>query len=79
MSSHARKLNFLIEESICIELENLVPAGKRGRVVNEALRKELVLLRRKAAVEQLLASYSGKSGYSNSEIVDFLAKDRATH
>jgi hypothetical protein len=48
MSSTARKLNFLIEEGICSDMERLVPAGKRSRVVNEALRKELELLRRKS-------------------------------
>ena len=40
MPSTARKLNFLIEESVCRDLERLVPAGKRSRMVNEALRKE---------------------------------------
>jgi hypothetical protein len=79
MPNTARKLNFLIEESVCRDLERLVPAGKRSRMVNEALRKELELLRRKSAVEQLLASSSRQSGYSHTDILEFLAKDRASH
>jgi len=79
MSNTARKLNFLIEESVCKDLESLVPAGKRSRLVNEALRKELVLLRRKLAVEQLLASSPRQGGYSQADIIDLLAKDRASH
>ena len=43
MSSTARKLNFLIEEGICRDMERLVPAGKRSKLVNDALRKELEL------------------------------------
>lgn len=79
MSSTARKLNFLIDEGICRDLERLVPAGKRSRTVNDALRKELEMLRRKSAVEQLLASSPGQGGYSHTEILEFLAKDRASH
>lgn len=79
MSSTARKLNFLIEEGVCRDLERLVPAGKRSKMVNEALRKELELLRRKSAVEQLLASSPCQGGYSNADILEFLAKDRASH
>jgi hypothetical protein len=41
MGRTSRKLNFLIEEGVCRDLEMLVPAGKRSKIVNEALRKEL--------------------------------------
>lgn len=79
MPNTARKLNFLIEEGVCRDLEKLVPAGKRSRVVNEALRKELELLRRKSAVEQLLASSPCRGGYSHADILAIIAKDRASH
>jgi hypothetical protein len=79
MANTARKLNFLIEESICRDLESLVPAGKRSKVVNEALRKELELLRRKSAVEQLLAPGLRQGGYSYADILEFITKDRASH
>jgi len=80
MSNTARKLNFLIEEGICRDLESLVPAGKRSKVVNEALRKELELLRRKSAVEKLLASAPcRRDGYSQADILGFITKDRTSH
>jgi len=79
MPNTVRKLNFLIEESVCRDLESLVPAGKRSRLVNEALRKELELLRRKSAVEHLLASSPHQEGYSHADILECLAKDRASH
>jgi len=79
MPNTARKLNFLIEESLCRDLEALVPAGKRSRVVNDALRKELELLRRKEAIARLLASSPGQDGYSQADILDSLSRDRAAH
>jgi hypothetical protein len=57
-------------------LEKLVPSGKRSRIINEALRKELISLRRRRAVEQLAASSSVGKKYSNREILNGLAKDR---
>ena len=79
MAQKSRKLNFLIEESICSELETLVPAGKRSKVVNEALRKELELIRRKNAVEKLFSAPNKGKVFSNQEIVDSLSKDRRSH
>jgi len=79
MTNTAKKLNFLIEEGIYRDLERLVPAGRRSRVVNEALRKELELLRRKAAVERLFASLPPQGGYSNVDILEMIARDRTHH
>ena len=44
MGRAAKKLNFLIEESVWRDLETMVPAGKRSKVANDALRRELDLL-----------------------------------
>ncbi len=74
-----KKLNFLIEESICKDLEMLIPAGKRSKVVNEALRNQLELIRRKRATEKLLARISGTRRLSNREILEGLSKDRRAH
>lgn len=79
MGRTTKKLNFLIDESICDELERLVPAGKRSKVVNKALRKELDAIRRKKAAEKLLSSQSTGKKFSNTEIIEGLAKDRRTH
>jgi len=78
MSSTAKRVNFLIEESISRELTELVPAGKRSQVVNEALRKELEIIRRKAAISRLVSGSKGKR-LSTREIVSALEKDRRKH
>jgi hypothetical protein len=79
MGRTSRKQNFLIEEDLYRDLEKLVPPGKRSQVINTALRKELELLRRKKAVEQLYAlSEIGKT-FSSQEIVEILSEDRSGH
>jgi hypothetical protein len=79
MGRLVRKLNFLIEEAICRELEKLVPAGKRSQVANEALRKELERIRRRMALGKLYESSSAGKKFSSREIVDGLAQDRSSH
>jgi hypothetical protein len=78
MNSTAKRVNFMIEESLCRELSELVPAGKRSQVVNEALRKELEIIRRKAAISRLVSGSKGKR-LSTREIVSALEKDRRKH
>ena len=58
MGVSTRKLNFLIEEDISRDLKNLVPVGQRSKVVNKALRRELELIRRKKALQELRATQS---------------------
>ena len=79
MSSTAKRINFLIEQSVSRELAELVPTGKRSQVVNEALRKELELIRRKKAVSLLLNATSKSKRLSTREIVTALEKDRSKH
>lgn len=79
MKKSTRKLNFLIEEPLCRELEQLVPPGKRSQVVNEALRKELESIRRKTAVEKLIETRSAMQKLSSREIVRELSQDRSNH
>lgn len=79
MSSTAKRCNFLIEESVSRDLAELVPVGKRSQFVNEALRKELELIRRKKAVSLLLNATSKSKRLSTREIVSALQKDRRKH
>ena len=79
MGRSRRKLNFLIEEDVSRDLESLVPLGQRSKVVNQALRKELELIRRKKVLEKFHATSSSKKRFSNREIVEGLAKDRRSH
>ena len=76
MSHSARKLNFMISEEVAEELEKLVPAGKRSRVVNEAIRKELERLRRESLTERLHLLRESGPLYTASEIAADLRQDR---
>jgi len=75
----ARKLNFLIEETVCKDLETLVPAGKRSKIANDALRRELELIRRKNSFDKILLIRAKGRKFSNREINDSLSKDREQH
>jgi hypothetical protein len=79
MRRPSKKMNFLIEERICKDLEHLVPPGKRSQVVNEAVRKELEHISRQAAVEKLMGSSSRMKKLSTLEIVEELGRERGSH
>ena len=67
MGQSSKKLNFLIDGNLCREFEMLVPAGKRSKVVNDALRKELESIRRERAVNELLSSLPANKRFSNND------------
>lgn len=77
--STAKKMLFILDEDVRRELESLIPPGKRSRVVNDALRKELLSLRRKKLTEELLEISSRTRPVSTKEIVEELRKDRRRH
>ncbi len=79
MGRQVRKLNFVIDDDTCKDLEKLVPAGKRSQVVNTALRKELELIRRERAVLELLEKSRQGKKFTDREIVEGLAEDRGGH
>jgi len=79
MGRQVRRLNFVIDDDICKDLEKLVPSGKRSQVVNAALRKELELIRRERAVLELLKKSRLGRKFTDREIVEGLAEDRGGH
>ena len=79
MGRTSKKLNFLIEEAVCRDLETMIPAGKRSRFVNDALRRELETVRRKTAVEKIISSTSKGKNFSSRYIIEGLARDRRSH
>ena len=79
MPSTARKLNFMIREDIARELGELVPPGKRSKVVNEALEKELLSIKRRKLTGKLLSLREQGPSVSTKDIVAMLKKDRKRH
>jgi hypothetical protein len=76
MSGTLKKINFFVEEVIRKELDELVPDGQKSKVINEALRKELLRIKREKATGKLMALKSKSTLVSNREIVEALKKDR---
>ncbi len=76
MAQAAKKLNFMINDDIRRELEELVPQGVRSKVVNEALRKELISIRRRRLTDKLLAIRAKGPIVSTDAILDTLENDR---
>jgi hypothetical protein len=76
LGSTLKKLNFFVEEGVRRELEKLVPAGQKSKIINEALRKELLRIKRERVNAKLLALRSREATLSKREIVAMLKKDR---
>ena len=76
MPEKAKKLNFMIKNDLVRELEELIPPGKRSKVVNEAIMKELMVIRRQKLTEKLLAIRQKSPSLSKKEIVTTLKEDR---
>lgn len=66
----------MIRDEIARELETLVPAGERSRTVNEALAKELLVIRRRRITLHLRAARSKGPALGTAKIVAALRRDR---
>ncbi len=71
------KLNFIIDQEVKETLEKYVPSGSRSRVVNDALRKELNLLKRKEITAKLAEIRDKNVMMDTAEIVNEVKKGRA--
>ena len=76
MKGALKKINFFVEEDIRKELDALVPDGQKSKVINEALRKELLRIKREKATEKLMTLKLKGTLVSKKEIVEMLKKDR---
>jgi Arc/MetJ family transcription regulator len=71
------KVNFTLDDDVRAELVRLIPARKRSRVVNEALRKELLRRSRELAMERLMQLRKHTGTLSARDIVESVRKDRS--
>ncbi len=72
-----RKVNFTLDDDVRDELYRLVPPRKRSRVVNAALRKELLQMKREQAIDRLMELRKKTAKFTSREILEALRKDRA--
>jgi len=47
------KVNIVLDDDVKAELDQLVESGLRSRVINQALRREILFLRRQQAIVQM--------------------------
>lgn len=70
------KVNVVLDDDVKADLEQLVESGKRSRVINTALRRELLALRRDRAAHRLDALRRGTKPVSTETLVRELRRDR---
>ena len=70
------KVNIVIDDDVRAELERTVESGQRSRVVNRALRRELLRVRREKASAELDRLRARTRHVSTSEILGELKRDR---
>jgi Arc/MetJ family transcription regulator len=72
----ATKVNIVLDDDVKAELDRVVDPGRRSRVVNMALRRELQRLKREAANQKLDELRAGTRRIATSEIVSLIRRDR---
>ncbi len=72
-----RKVNVTLDDDVREELYRLVPPRKRSRVVNEALRKELLQMKREQAIDRLMELRKKTAKFTSQGTLEALRKDRA--
>jgi len=72
----AHKVNIVLDDDVKAELEKLVDSGLRSRVINNALRRELLMIRRRQLSEELDTLRAKTKPVSTQEIVKLIRRDR---
>jgi predicted transcriptional regulator len=70
------KVNIVLDDDVKAGLDRLVESGKRSRVINDALRREIQLISRRAANARLDALRSTTKAVSTTDIVRLIRRDR---
>lgn len=73
----AVKVNFVLDEDVKGELDRLVASGMRSRVINEALRKELLGIKRQRLAAKQDRLRGRTEMISIGEIVKAVRRDRS--
>ena len=70
------KVNIVLDDDVKADLDRLVESGRRSRVVNDALRREMQLMRRRAAGVRLDDLRRGTRRVSTTGLVKVVRQDR---
>lgn len=70
------KVNFVLDDDVKADLDRLVESGKRSRVINNALRREIQLISRRAANTRLDEIRGATKPVSTADVVKLVRRDR---
>lgn len=70
------KVNIVLDDDVKAELDRLVESGMRSRVVNQALRREILTIRRQRANAQLEQLRRATKPVRSAEVVARIRRDR---
>ena len=70
------KVNIVLDNDVKTDLDSLVESGSRSRLINHALRKELLQIRRQKLSENLAKLRKKTKPVSTHEILALLRRDR---
>jgi Arc/MetJ-type ribon-helix-helix transcriptional regulator len=70
------KVNLVLDDDVKADLDRLVESGKRSRVVNAALRREFLTMRRQQASRRLDTLRRSGKVVPASEVVKLVRRDR---
>jgi predicted transcriptional regulator len=70
------KVNIVLDDDVKADLDRLVESGRRSRVINDALRREIQLMRRRAAGARLDELRRGTRRVPATDLVKRLRRDR---
>jgi predicted transcriptional regulator len=71
------KVNIVLDDDVKADLDRLVEAGRRSRVINEALRREIVAIRRQKAAARLAQLRRSAGPASTATLVRAVRRDRS--
>ncbi len=70
------KVNIVLDDDVKADLDRLVESGKRSRLINTALRREIQLISRRAANARLDGLRNSTTPVTTAEIVKLVRRDR---
>ena len=70
------KVNVVLDDDVKAQMDLLVPSGRRSRVVNQALRNELLRINRERIVHDIDKLRQRTKKVKTEEIVELLRRER---
>ena len=70
------KVNVVLDDDVKADLDRLVESGMRSRLINAALRREILMLRRQRAGRRLDELRKTTRVVATSELVNLVRRDR---